>query len=97
MLRGGGVQPVVARRPTVAGVTAILLASSVSMAVRVRGWLVVRAGHRRIINDATPASCEAKLENLSYAEGASRKGKTLDEHCQIRKMRMECSLRTEAR
>ena len=38
-----------------------------------------------IINDSLPARYKAKLENRSYAEGASREGKALAEFAQDRR------------
>jgi hypothetical protein len=51
-----------------------------------------RQGEQRmfdLINDAMPGRYKAKLENRSYAEGASRDGKTLEEFRRNRKLRDE--------
>lgn len=42
-----------------------------------------------IINDVVPPRYKGKLENRSYAEGASREGKALKELRRNRSMRQE--------
>ncbi len=56
--------------------------------IRLRSWLA-RAGREQrifdIVNDSMPGRYKAKLENRSWADGASREGKALEEFRRDRK------------